>query len=140
MSDLNQHNAEPHDEMTFTTAPNLLTLLRIAFVPVVVFMLFKKDPSWDIAAALCFAVASITDFFDGYLARVQKNVTVYGKLMDPLADKFLVVSALIMLQELQRIHPVVVILLICREIAVTGLRRFAGPRAPDRRRVVDQRP
>jgi CDP-diacylglycerol--glycerol-3-phosphate 3-phosphatidyltransferase len=112
--------------MTFTTAPNLLTLLRILFVPVVVALLFIRDPQWDVVAALVFAVASITDYFDGYLARVQKNETVYGKLMDPLADKFLVVSSLIMLQELGRIHPVVIILLVCREIAITGLRALAS--------------
>ncbi|MGZ3688306.1 MAG: CDP-alcohol phosphatidyltransferase family protein, partial [Bdellovibrionota bacterium] len=53
-------------------------------------------------------------------------ITVYGKLMDPLADKFLVVSALIMLQELGRLHPIVVILLICRELAITGLRALAS--------------
>ncbi|MEK6578105.1 MAG: CDP-diacylglycerol--glycerol-3-phosphate 3-phosphatidyltransferase [Bdellovibrionota bacterium] len=119
--------AHEHDgELSFTNAPNILTLIRILFVPVVVYMLFKRDPAWDIAAGICFGVASITDYFDGYLARQQKLVTVYGKLMDPLADKFLVVSALIMLQEIERIHPVVVILLICREIAVTGLRALAS--------------
>lgn len=112
--------------MTFTNAPNLLTLLRIAFVPLIVGLLFLHDPTWDVVAALLFAAASITDYFDGYLARVQKIETVYGKLMDPLADKFLVVSSLIMLQELGRIHPVVVILLICREIAITGLRALAS--------------
>src|SRR3954462_4844819 len=112
--------------MTFNTAPNILTLLRIALVPVVVGLLFLRDPRWDVAAGLVFAVASITDYFDGYLARSQKIETVYGKLMDPLADKFLVVSSLIMLQEIGRIHPIVVILLICREIAITGLRALAS--------------
>lgn len=96
------------------------------FAPIVVALLFLKEPFWDIVAALCFAAASITDYFDGYLARRQKMETVYGKLMDPLADKFLVVSSLIMLQELGRIHPVVVILLICRELAITGLRALAS--------------
>jgi CDP-diacylglycerol--glycerol-3-phosphate 3-phosphatidyltransferase len=114
------------DDLTFTNAPNLLTLLRIAFVPLIVALLFLKDPTWDVVAAIAFAVASITDFFDGYLARAHKLETVYGKLMDPLADKFLVVSALIMLQELGRIHPIVVILLICREMAITGLRALAS--------------
>lgn len=85
-----------------------------------------REPSWDVAAALAFAAASITDYFDGYLARTRKQVTVYGKLMDPLADKFLVVSGLIMLEHLGRIHPVVVILLICRELAITGLRALAS--------------
>jgi CDP-diacylglycerol--glycerol-3-phosphate 3-phosphatidyltransferase len=115
-----------NDDLTFTNTPNLLTLLRIVFVPVIVGLLFLKDPTWDIVAGLLFTAASITDYFDGYIARAQKIETVYGKLMDPLADKFLVVSALIMLQELGRIHPVVVILLICREMAITGLRALAS--------------
>jgi CDP-diacylglycerol--glycerol-3-phosphate 3-phosphatidyltransferase len=113
-------------ELEFYTTPNMLTMSRAAFVPVVVFLLFLKTPTWDIVAAICFGIASITDYFDGYLARKANKITVYGKLMDPLADKFLVVSSLIMLQELDRIHPVIVILLICREMAVTGLRALAS--------------
>ena len=85
-----------------------------------------RETQWDWIAAILFTIASITDYLDGYIARLQKVETVYGKLLDPLADKFLVVSALIMLQELGRIHPVVVILLICREIAITGLRALAS--------------
>lgn len=112
--------------MTFNTAPNLLTLLRIIFVPIVVGLLFLHEPRWDVVAAFAFGIASITDYFDGYLARRSKNETIYGKLMDPLADKFLVVSALIMLQDIGRIHPIVVILLICREMAITGLRALAS--------------
>lgn len=118
--------AAPFDELTFTTAPNMLTLMRILFVPVVVGLMFLRQPRWDIAAMIAFAVASVTDYFDGYLARARKQVTVYGKLMDPLADKFLVVSALIMLEHIGRIHPVIVILAICRELAITGLRAVAS--------------
>jgi len=110
----------------FTNTPNLLTLLRMAFVPVVVGLLFVRTPTCDLIAAICFGVASVTDYFDGYIARAQKIETVYGKLMDPLADKFLVATSLIALQELGRIHPVVVMLLICREIAITGLRALAS--------------
>lgn len=119
----------PHqeqDELTFNTTPNQLTLLRMAFVPLVVGLLFINSDRSDLWAGWAFTVAGITDYFDGYLARRQKVVTVYGKLMDPLADKFLVASALIMLQHLGRIHPIVVILLICREIAITGLRALAS--------------
>jgi len=116
----------PHDDMTFNTAPNFLTLLRILFVPVIVFLLFLRTPMGDFFAALSFTIAGITDYFDGYLARSQNIETVYGKLLDPLADKFLVVSSVVMLQELGRIHPVVVILLICREMAITGLRALAS--------------
>lgn len=119
-------SAAPFDEMTFNTTPNQLTLLRMAFVPLVVGLLFLRQPKWDLAAALAFAIASITDYFDGYLARTRKVITVYGKLLDPLADKFLVVTSLIALQALGRIHPVVVMLLICRELAITGLRALAS--------------
>ncbi len=117
---------EPHDELTFNTTPNILTLMRMAFAPVIVGLLFLEDPTWDLVAGIVFALASITDYFDGYLARTRNIITLYGKLMDPLADKVLVVSSLIMLEHLGRIHPVVVILLICRELAITGLRALAS--------------
>jgi CDP-diacylglycerol--glycerol-3-phosphate 3-phosphatidyltransferase len=121
-----EENDHSHEDLPFTNAPNLLTLSRILFVPIVIGLLFLRSTRGDIAAALLFAIASITDYFDCYLARSQKLVTVYGKLMDPLADKFLVVSSLVMLQYLGRIHPVVVMLLICRELAITGLRALAS--------------
>ena len=113
-------------EFEFATTPNFLTLARMACVPFVVALLFIGNPKNDLIAALLFGAASITDYFDGYIARVQKSVSIYGKLMDPLADKFLVVSCLIMLQHLGRLHPVWVILLICRELAITGLRALAS--------------
>jgi CDP-diacylglycerol--glycerol-3-phosphate 3-phosphatidyltransferase len=112
--------------MTFNTTPNILTLVRILVVPIVVAALFVQTRTWDLVAGWLFSAAAITDYFDGYLARTQKIETVYGKLMDPLADKFLVVSALIMLQHIGRVHPVVVILLICREMAITSLRALAS--------------
>lgn len=98
----------------------------MVLVPLVVGLLFLRDPLWDFISALLFTIASITDYFDGYLARNQKAVTVFGKLMDPLADKFLIVSSLIMLQELDRIDPIIVILLVCRELTITGLRALAS--------------
>lgn len=119
-------SAPTNDELQFTNAPNLLTLGRVILVPVVVALLFVREPAYDFAASMVFAVASITDYFDGYLARRQKLITVYGKLMDPLADKFLVVSCLIMLQQLGRVHPVVNMLLICRELGITSLRALAS--------------
>jgi CDP-diacylglycerol--glycerol-3-phosphate 3-phosphatidyltransferase len=122
-----QQKAQPTtQDLTFATTPNFLTLLRIAFVPIVVSLLFLKETRWDVLAGILFAVASITDYLDGYLARIQQNETIYGKLMDPLADKFLIISALIILQDLGRVHPVVVMLLICREMAITGLRALAS--------------
>jgi CDP-diacylglycerol--glycerol-3-phosphate 3-phosphatidyltransferase len=113
-------------ELEFGNLPNFLTLMRMVMVPAVVALMFLKTPVGDALATWFFAIASITDYFDGYLARTRKAVTLYGKLMDPLADKFLVVSTLVMLQYLDRVHPVLVILLICRELAITGLRALAS--------------
>jgi len=121
------------DELTFHTTPNYLTLLRVVFVPGVIFCLYQGMGHgngglfwWDFAAAALFGLASLTDYFDGYLARKHNIETVYGKLMDPLADKFLVICSLIMLQYLGRMSPIVVMLLVCRELTITGLRALAS--------------
>lgn len=76
-------------------------------------------------AAFIFALASITDFFDGYIARKRNIVTVFGSFLDPIADKFLVVSSLVMLLALERVHPIVVIILVLREMYMTSLRLLA---------------
>ena len=117
---------EPFDQLTFHTTPNYLTLLRVIMVPAVILSLFQHTPLWDLGAAVFFGAASITDYFDGYLARKYKIETVYGKLLDPLADKFLVICSLIMLQHLGRMSPVVVMILVCRELTITGLRALAS--------------
>ena len=123
---MTENNRQPMDALTFDTPPNRLTLLRMFAVPLVVYFLTWKTEKGDIAACITFALAAITDWFDGYLARAYKSVTIYGKLMDPLADKFLVVATLIMLQQYGRIHPFLVIVLICREMAITSLRALAS--------------
>ncbi|MGZ3693706.1 MAG: CDP-alcohol phosphatidyltransferase family protein, partial [Bdellovibrionota bacterium] len=108
----------PTDAMTFDTPPNRLTVLRMLAVPLVVYFLSWRTSNGDLYACIAFALAAITDWFDGYLARAYQSVTIFGKLMDPLADKFLVVSTLIMLQQLGRIHPYLVMVLICREMGI----------------------
>ena len=113
-------------ELEFANAPNLLTLSRIFAVPGVVWLLFQQRFEMDVAAAILFGIASGTDYLDGYLARRNQSVTVYGQLMDPLADKILVISSVIMLQWMNRLHPVVCMLLISREMAITGLRALAS--------------
>jgi len=120
----NRH--EPFDQMTFHTTPNYLTLLRVIFVPAVIISLYQGTPLWDFLGAVFFGLAGITDYFDGYLARKHKIETVYGKLLDPLADKFLVICSFIMLQHLGRMSPIVVMLLVCRELTITGLRALAS--------------
>jgi CDP-diacylglycerol--glycerol-3-phosphate 3-phosphatidyltransferase len=114
------------EEGSWNNVPNQLTLIRVAFVPLVVGLLAWKTRAGEIAAALSFGVAAITDYYDGHIARTRQLITVFGKLMDPLADKFLVVCSLVMLQELGRVHPLIVMILICRELAITGLRALAS--------------
>lgn len=114
------------DALTIDTAPNRLTAIRMLAVPVVVWCLAQRTLEWDFAATVVFIAAAITDYFDGYIARTTKSITVYGKLLDPLADKFLVVVVLIMLQHLGRIHPGLVMILICREMTISSLRALAS--------------
>ncbi len=102
--------------------PNLLTVLRIMLVPVLVVALLGNTPAGDVLAAVVFALASLTDFIDGYLARARDSVTTFGKLMDPLADKLLVVAALVSLVSLHRLAAWVAMVIITRELAVTVLR------------------
>jgi len=105
--------------------PNVLTVLRIMLVPVLVVALLGNTPSGDVFAAVVFALASLTDFVDGYLARARGNITTFGKLMDPLADKLLIVAALISLVSLHRLAAWVAMVIITREFAVTVLRMGA---------------
>jgi CDP-diacylglycerol--glycerol-3-phosphate 3-phosphatidyltransferase len=106
--------------------PNLLTVLRIMLVPVLVVALLGNTPDGDVLAAVVFALASLTDFIDGYLARARDSVTTFGKLMDPLADKLLIIAALISLVSLHRLAAWVAMVIITRELAVTMLRLGAS--------------
>ncbi len=106
--------------------PNMLTLARIACIPILVLTLLKDTPGMSLLAALIFSLASITDWLDGYLARRLDLVTVMGKFLDPLADKLIVMAALIMMIPLGRVPAWAVFLLIAREVIVTGLRSVAS--------------
>ena len=105
--------------------PNVLTVLRIMLVPALVVALLGNTPDGDVIAAVVFALASLTDFVDGYLARARAEITNFGKLMDPLADKLLIVAALISLVSLHRLAAWVAMVIITREFAVTVLRMGA---------------
>jgi CDP-diacylglycerol--glycerol-3-phosphate 3-phosphatidyltransferase len=105
--------------------PNALTMLRILAVPVVVVALLAEVPDGDLIAGIVFALAALTDGLDGYIARRRDSVTTFGKLMDPLADKLLIVAALVSLVALDRVQAWVAMVIIAREIAVTGLRAVA---------------
>ncbi len=106
--------------------PNVLTVIRILLVPVLIVALLEKTGDGDLLAAIVFAVASLTDYIDGYLARSHNWVTTFGKLMDPIADKLLIVAALITLVSLNRLDAWVAMVIIAREFAVTVLRVAAG--------------
>ena len=108
--------------------PNVLTLLRIVAVPVLVVALLDETPDGDLIAAAVFALAAVTDGLDGYIARRQQSITTFGQLMDPLADKLLIVAALVSLVSLDRLAAWVAMVIIAREIAVTGLRGLAAER------------
>jgi CDP-diacylglycerol--glycerol-3-phosphate 3-phosphatidyltransferase len=106
--------------------PNVLTVLRVLAVPVIVVALLEETPDGDVIAAAVFALAAITDGLDGYIARRRQDVTTFGQLVDPLADKLLVVAALVALVSLDRLAAWVAMVIIARELAVTGLRSIAA--------------
>ena len=115
--------------------PNTLTVARIFLVPVLVSVLLTKFEGrlvlgWpvELVAAAIFGVASLTDWLDGYLARRRKQITTLGQILDPLADKLLISATLISLVQLNLVQSWMVAVIICREIAVTGLRNLAYSR------------
>lgn len=123
------------NDLEINNLPNRLTIFRILLIPIVIGSLLlsdssfgfpeelKKDLGWF--AAWVFVAASLTDFFDGYIARKRNIVTVFGSFLDPIADKFLTVSSLVMLESLGRIPVLIVIILILREMYMTSLRLLA---------------
>jgi CDP-diacylglycerol--glycerol-3-phosphate 3-phosphatidyltransferase len=106
--------------------PNLLTFARILLIPVFILLFSVPTPDRAIGAAVVFIIAAVTDLLDGYLARRRSQVTRLGRLLDPVADKLLVVSGLVLLVQFQRVAAVVAILIIAREVAVTGVRAIAA--------------
>ncbi|MBI2089479.1 MAG: CDP-diacylglycerol--glycerol-3-phosphate 3-phosphatidyltransferase [Deltaproteobacteria bacterium] len=112
------------------TLPNLLSLFRIAVIPVLVYLLTFTDPLSGLLAAALFLLASLTDYFDGYLARRHRTVSNLGKILDPLADKLMIVAALIMVAAIDRpgepgVPAWLVVVIVARETAVTIIRGIA---------------
>ncbi|WP_313529679.1 CDP-diacylglycerol--glycerol-3-phosphate 3-phosphatidyltransferase [Anaerotignum sp.] len=106
--------------------PNKLTILRVILIPVFLLVLFLAPvPTNRYVAVAIFVVASLTDFLDGYLARRWNLVSNFGKFMDPLADKLLVMAALVSMVELGDLPSWVVIIILAREFAITGFRTLA---------------
>ncbi|PIE74903.1 MAG: CDP-diacylglycerol--glycerol-3-phosphate 3-phosphatidyltransferase [Deltaproteobacteria bacterium] len=104
--------------------PNTFTLIRIASVPFLILLMLDSGFWSSFFATLIFSIASITDFFDGFLARKFGLVSNFGKIMDPLADKILISSAFIMLCDLGRVSGWIICVIVGRELAVTGLRNI----------------
>ena len=113
------------DHKVALNLPNALSLLRLVAIPVVLVCLLFPGKVWSFFAGFFLTVAFITDMLDGYFARKDEAVTALGKFLDPLADKILVSMTLIMLIPLGRVPAWMVVVIVAREIAVTGLRSVA---------------
>lgn len=132
---LNKPLSHHPSEWDIDNLPNRLTMFRVILIPIILLSLFFNLTSYpwvlthikllNYTAAWTFALASITDFFDGYIARKKNLVTVFGSFLDPIADKFLVISSLIMLLALNRVNVLVVLVLVLREMYITALRLLA---------------
>ena len=125
------------DENTLWTSANIVTMIRILFVPIFVVALISPWPSWidssgDLdfikpwVALVIFLILSLTDSVDGYLARSKNEITNFGKFMDPLADKILVFAALVALIELHVLPSWVVLIILIREFIIAGIRMLAA--------------
>lgn len=112
--------------MSLHTVPNWLTFGRILSLPLIIILASFPGRGFGIAAAVVFSLAAITDFLDGYIARKTGQVSEFGKLIDPIADKIIVAAAFIMLVHLGRAPAWIVALIISREFAISGLRAYAG--------------
>ncbi len=108
------------------TLPNGLTIIRILAIPIILILLFSSGRLFQVVTAILFLLVSITDTLDGFLARRQRMVTTLGKFLDPLADKLLIVTFLIALIPAREIPFWIVIVIVGREITVTGLRGIAA--------------
>jgi len=120
----------PKFKDTILMLPNLLTFVRILIVPVVVYFLYREHESpgnfYDCITAWLFILAAMTDFLDGYFARRMGMKSSVGKILDPLADKLMVISILIMLIPLERVSAFLVVIIMAREFIITALRSLAS--------------
>ncbi len=111
--------------MPLPNIPNILTLSRIFLVPLLVVVLLTRTEKWELIGAGIFAVAALTDWLDGYLARRRHEVTTLGIMLDPVADKVLVSAAFISLVQIGLVPAWMVVVIVGREFAVMGLRMTA---------------
>ena len=106
--------------------PNQLTVGRISAIPLLLLLIYVDRPWWNVVGCALFALACLTDYWDGELARSRGQITQLGKLLDPLADKMLTTALLVMLAAMDRAQVLPVIVIILREFAVSGLRQVAA--------------
>lgn len=107
--------------------PNILTGIRIAIIPILVLVFYLPSLITNVIAAILFATAAITDYFDGYFARIMSAQSNFGKCLDPIADKLIVIVAIVMLVSFSNQDPWILIpglIIMCREVLVSGLREF----------------
>ncbi|MFV0626740.1 MAG: CDP-diacylglycerol--glycerol-3-phosphate 3-phosphatidyltransferase [Alphaproteobacteria bacterium] len=107
--------------------PNMLTISRIVVIPVIFLSIYIHNTFWDILAGVLFIVAAVTDYFDGYFARSRNQISLFGRLLDPIADKLLVVAALLIIvanRMVDNVSFIPVMVILCREVLVSGLREF----------------
>jgi len=107
-------------------APNLMTLGRIALIPLLLWLLYYENRRNSFIAAMVYAICALSDWFDGWLARISNKVTTLGKLLNPLSDKEIVLSPLVMLVRLGRVAVWVVVVIVAREFLISGLRTIAA--------------
>ena len=116
--------------------PNLLTLSRIFAVPLLVWLLWRPTPIDYLITFVLYCLVGITDYFDGYLARAQAKISRLGQFLDPIADKIMVAAVLVMLissrkanpvPEIDGLHIIAALIILLREIIVSGLREFLAP-------------
>ena len=109
------------------TIPNIITFIRIFLIPIILYLMFSENPNIVLLAGGLFIISSISDYFDGYLARTLNQSSRLGTLLDPIADKLLVASVIIVLVDtrvITHIHVIPAIIILLREIAISGLREF----------------
>jgi len=109
-----------------TNLPNLVTMGRVLFVPFVLYYMDNYSPVRSLIAAMLYLVASLGDGIDGYLARSRNQVSVLGKFLDPVADKLMVTSVMVFMVALGRVPAWLVVVLVARDLAITGLRSIAS--------------
>lgn len=108
----------------FVNLPNAITLIRLILIPLIIYFMYDNTNVTNFIATILFIMACLSDYFDGFVARLNKVVTDFGKIFDQIVDKILVASVLIILVEIGRVEGWIVVILLAREFAISGLRNY----------------